>query len=153
MGLAATPARRRRHDAIDIPLLAAMTHPLVSQHNLNLAHDWLAWLFEFDDQLDEGAAGLDALSTQRDGQRLLAILCGEPACGDWPLARALQDIWSRLMPMSQPAWHARFRLHVNKYLAANVWESSKPWAWFRKARFWVPLFRAVPPDKVGERYQ
>jgi hypothetical protein len=26
-------------------------------------------------------------------------------------------------------------------------------AWFRKARFWVPLFRAVPPDKVGERYQ
>jgi hypothetical protein len=124
MGLAVEPDRKCRHDAIDIPLLASMVHPWASQEGLDLAHDWLAWLFEFDDRLDEGAAGFDANAARLEGQCLLEILLDkEPRCYDSPLALAMQDIWRRLLPATQPAWRDRFRKHVAEYLFANVWES------------------------------
>lgn len=126
VGLAASDDRQRKHAAIDIPLLAAMTHPWATRADLATVHDWLAWLFEFDDQFDDGPDGVDPDSVMALGGRLLRILDGGPATPEpsLPICDALADIWRRLRPRTSPAWRRRFRAHVAEYFESYVWETS-----------------------------
>ena len=128
MGLAARPERMREHTAIDIPLLTAMTHPWATRSDLMMVHDWLAWLFEFDDQFDNAVDGADPARLEALSAALLRTLDGASNAGSelaqLPICVALSDIWRRIKRRTSPEWRARFRAHVLDYLTSYSWEEA-----------------------------
>ncbi|MBM7114442.1 terpene synthase family protein [Archangium primigenium] len=121
------PGRRERHQRIAVPLFAAMAYPTAARDHLLLAHDWMAWLFEYDDQFDDGADGHSTHKARRSRESLLAIL-SDPlgTTREVPgrtLQSGLQDIWSRLRAVTRPRMQARFAGHVSDYLESYEWET------------------------------
>jgi hypothetical protein len=91
-----------------------------------VASDWISWLFLLDDQLDEGTLGRDPVAA-RAFLRPLAELLDENLSirlpGEGPFRAVLRDVWSRIVPVTSPTWHARFKRHMADYLDGCVWEA------------------------------
>ena len=124
VGLTDKPGRLEKHRRIDVPLFAAMAYPTASRDHLLLAHDWMAWLFEYDDQFDDGEDGHSTDRARHLRDSLLSILRDSPP--DVPrrtLHSGLSDIWSRLRTTASPRVQARFAGHVSDYLESYEWET------------------------------
>lgn len=132
--------------------LAARAYPTVSPSQLELASDWISFLFFYDDLCDtprvedaEYAAELVALE-----ERLIAIGRGASVVhADAALARAFADICHRVAALGASAWLPRFVDHLHDYIEGCRWErrlrlrSALPsLATYARLR---PLISAVPP--------
>lgn len=127
VGLTDKPGRLEKHRRIAVPLFAAMAYPTASRDNLLLAHDWMAWLFEYDDQFDEGDDGHSTDRARQSREGLLSIL-GDMSAGAREVPRrtlhsGLSDIWSRLRSVAAPGLRERFAGHVADYLESYEWET------------------------------
>jgi hypothetical protein len=126
VGLADKPGRLDKHRRIAVPLFASMAYPTASRDHLLLAHDWMAWLFEYDDQFDEGDDGHSTERARRSRESLLSLLASTAPARDVPrrtLHSGLSDIWSRLRAVSPPGLCERFAGHVADYLESYEWET------------------------------
>ncbi|MFO0574720.1 MAG: hypothetical protein U1A78_12045 [Polyangia bacterium] len=110
---------------IEYGWLAARAYPNSGWAELQIAADWISWLFLMDDECDETGVGRDPRLLGQLHDRMIAILRGaEPADSDEPLARALHDLRSRMAERASPAWLERFTSAVEDYFAANRWEAN-----------------------------
>jgi hypothetical protein len=115
----------RRFRAAHFGWLTARAYPTAGYEDLAIIADWSAWLFMFDDQLDDGRLG-------KDPQRLKPLLDGllhvldapSDVTPGTPIAESLFELWLRMIPRTTAAWHQRFRRDVAGYFAAYLWEAS-----------------------------
>ncbi len=106
-------------------LLAARAYPQADRDMLQIAADWIAWLFFMDDQCDEASIGRDPHDMAALHERFLAVLGGAlPDRCDWNLTHALADIRRRLAACATDDWLYQFIEHVRLYFAANRWEAA-----------------------------
>ena len=122
-GLTPTEEDLKRHEAMDIPYLAALTYPTASKEGLLLAQNWMSWLFIYDDTLDEGVDGRVPIKVKQKRENFLKILQRAPAELSTPLSIALHDIWRQIVSLSDSVWQHRFIHHTNLYLNAVEWEA------------------------------
>lgn len=117
---------RYGHDRpIEYGWLAARAYPNSGWAELQIAADWISWLFLMDDECDETGVGRDPRLLGQLHDRMIAILRGaEPVDSDPPLARALHDLRSRMAERASPAWLERFTSAVEDYFVANRWEAN-----------------------------
>ncbi|XYH98454.1 terpene synthase family protein [Sorangium sp. So ce1128] len=109
---------------IEYALLAARTYPKAERERLQIAADWLSWLFLMDDECDETGVGGDPERLMRVHERLLAVLRGAPpSANDHPFVRSLHDLRTRMAERESSAWLARFAHAVEEYFSANRWEA------------------------------
>ncbi|WP_437899474.1 terpene synthase family protein [Sorangium sp. So ce124] len=109
---------------IEFGLLAARAYPRAERERLQIAADWLSWLFLMDDECDETGIGNDPELLMRIHERLLAVLRGaSPAAADHRLVRSLHDLATRMIECESPAWLSRFAGAVEEYFAASRWEA------------------------------
>lgn len=116
------------YDALRLERLMAYFYPDATAPDLELAADFNAWFFIFDDQFDGGLGAQPARIRQ-----LVAALTatmtpdGLPTGGaggagpyrSTPLVRSFRDIWLRSIAGTPAAWRLRFREHWRGYLAAH----------------------------------
>ena len=115
----------RRFHASKFGYLTARAYPCAALTELAIVADWNTWLFLLDDQSDESGVGHDPELMQQAFAELLAILHGAPPqADDGPLALALRDVWQRMEQRTTATWHERFKLTVEDYFAACVWEAA-----------------------------
>jgi len=117
-------AALRRFNGARYAWLAARTYPQAGFAELALTNDFFSWLFLLDDQFDDGLLGRQPERMQEVIQGLLAILgvvSGEPLQG--PLARALYELWDRMLPLTTPRWRTRFIRHLLAYFDSYGWET------------------------------
>ncbi|XXX72506.1 terpene synthase [Sorangium sp. So ce134] len=109
---------------IEYGLLAARAYPRAERERLQIAADWISWLFLMDDECDETGVGGDPELLTRVHERLLGVLRGAPpSTNDHRLAHSLHDLTTRMARCDSSAWLARFARAVEEYFAANRWEA------------------------------
>jgi hypothetical protein len=116
-----TPAERRRHE--EYGQFAARVYPNAPFESLQIASDFIAWLFFADDQNDETDAGcrIDWMTALH--ARFGAVLGGErPTSQDEPLCHALHDLRTRASQRAPACWMGQFSRSVLEYFAASRWE-------------------------------
>ncbi|XXY48145.1 terpene synthase [Sorangium sp. So ce269] len=120
----------KRNGALDLGwsleygLLAARAYPRAERESLQIAADWVSWLFLMDDECDETGVGGDPDRLMRVHERLLAVLRGAPpSTNDNQLVHSLHDLRTRMAERDSSAWLARFAHAVEEYFAANRWEA------------------------------
>lgn len=127
MGLAnpGTP----RFEAVErarVPLLAARCYDYALPSQLDLASDWLTFLFLYDDLTDTMGDIKNAeeeKAVHRVEDRLLSIFAGETRSqGEDPLSAAAQDIRDRLAEVVAPGWLMRLASNMNVYIQGVRWE-------------------------------
>lgn len=133
MGLLSGGAAAAEYDALRLERLMAYFYPDASAADLEVATDFNAWFFIFDDQFDGSlgsrpepvrrmAADLAAALAPSAGDALHAAQAGDP--GDAaPLVRSFRDIWLRATDGAPAHWRRRFRAHWQTYLAAHEAEA------------------------------
>ncbi|WP_437759005.1 terpene synthase family protein [Sorangium sp. So ce1389] len=105
-------------------LLAARAYPRADRESLQIAADWVSWLFLMDDECDETGVGGDPELLMRVHERLLAVLRGAPpSTNDNQLVHSLHDLRTRMAACGSSSWLARFAHAVEQYFAANRWEA------------------------------
>ncbi|MGW4412488.1 terpene synthase family protein [Nonomuraea sp. NPDC004702] len=97
--------------------LAARVYPYARPPLLQLASDWIAWLFAIDDVICEH----NAQATVQIIPELRAILMGD-ARSRSGFGRALADIYSRVAAVSNTEQLHRWSAATNEYLLAQLWE-------------------------------
>jgi hypothetical protein len=130
MGLLAGEAAAAEYDALRLERLMAYFYPDAGAADLELAADFNAWFFIFDDQFD-GHLGTRPAEVRRVVDALVGTMAvdGEPGgpagadAGDTSLVRAFRDIWLRSTAGTPTAWQLRFREHWRAYLAAHEGEA------------------------------
>ncbi len=119
-----TDTIRKKSRHLQYGLLAARAYPRADRTMLQIAADWIAWLFFMDDQCDEAGVGRDLQQMTALHERFLAVLEGaSPTAQDWALTHALADIRHRLAVHATDDWLRRFGEHVRLYFTANRWET------------------------------
>lgn len=119
-----TDGLRRKSRRLQYGLLAARAYPRADREMLQIAADWIAWLFFMDDQCDEAGVGRDLQQMTALHERFLAVLEGaSPTARDWALTHALADIRHRLAVRAPDGWLRRFSEHARLYFTANRWET------------------------------
>jgi hypothetical protein len=109
---------------IDTAWLAAVTYPRAELDLVLVAHDWIAWLIAFDDQVDDTELGRDLHRVREVTDALGCIVSGAAvADGSSPLQVALTDVWSRMSAMASRQWAGEFRRHFSEYLSSYLWET------------------------------
>ncbi|WP_437573280.1 terpene synthase family protein [Sorangium sp. So ce887] len=109
---------------IEYGLLAARAYPKAERERLQIAADWVSWLFLMDDECDETGVGGDPELLMCMHERLLAVLRGAPpSTNDHRLVRSLHDLRTRMAQCDSSAWLARFAHAVEEYFTANRWEA------------------------------
>jgi Terpene synthase family 2, C-terminal metal binding len=104
---------------------AARAYPNAPANRLQIAADWMSWLFLLDDQIDETGIGGQPARLAQLHARFLAILDGDtPTRQDIPLAHALADLRTRMAEQASAPWMQRFRYHAVSYFAAMHWEAT-----------------------------
>ncbi|MET9425238.1 MULTISPECIES: isoafricanol synthase [unclassified Streptomyces] len=126
-GLLAGDVATAEYDALRLERLMAYFYPDATAGDLELAADFNAWFFIFDDQFD-GGLGTRPHEIRGVVDALVATMTtdGAPqAAGgrDTPLVRAFRDIWLRSTAGAPYEWRLRFRDHWQAYLAAHVGEA------------------------------
>jgi hypothetical protein len=120
-----TDGLRQKSQRLQYGVLAARAYPQADRDTLQIAADWIAWLFFMDDQCDEAGIGRNPQRLAALHERFLAVLEGDPPdSGDWNLTRALADIRRRLAARATDDWLRRFGEHVRLYFTANRWEAA-----------------------------
>lgn len=115
------PAERCRHE--EYGHFAARVYPNAPAEALQLASDFIAWLFFVDDQNDETDAGCQIHWMQELHARFGAMLEGDkPADQDHALCHALHDLRARASRRAPAGWMGQFSRSVLEYLAASRWE-------------------------------
>ena len=108
--------------------LAAHVYPDSDVEALQLASDWITWLFIVDDYFDQADAGRNPASLGCYLSRLTDRLVPHPSspdadCDD-PAVNALSDLVRRSYAASSTESWSRLRSSVAEYLAACLWEST-----------------------------
>lgn len=128
MQLLTSAAALRRFEAALYIDFAARVYPDAPPETLNVASDWCAWLFVFDDQFDDCYLGRRRDDAGDVLGRLLEFLpvemerrhgISEPRS---PLELSLADLWHRTAPHMSMAWRRRFYGHMRDYLNSYFWE-------------------------------
>jgi hypothetical protein len=123
-GLLAPVALQKRR-SLQYGVLAARAYPHADREMLQIAADWIAWLFCMDDQCDEAGIGRDLRQLAALHERFVTILEGAtPDAHDWGLTRALADIRRRLAARAPAGWLRRFCEQASLYFTANRWETA-----------------------------
>ena len=91
--------------------LASRAFPETERSSVVLFGQWLAWLFAFDDQRDDGPAGRDVHATDQLYEKVLGG-------ADEPVAVAFHDLWQATRPRTTPGWQTAFRGHMDEHRAA-----------------------------------
>jgi 5-epi-alpha-selinene synthase len=104
--------------------LAARVHPNAPLEALQIATEWICWLFCGDDVYDESAEGRAPVEMERGHANLLSVLAGaSPTERDSMSVYALADLRDRLLRCLSPEAFGRFYRGVEAYLAAVRWEA------------------------------
>lgn len=108
-------------------ILAGRCFAWASREQLQLAADWITFLFFYDDlcdTLEEGENDDESVLNALDA-RLVSILRGRlrGPLSD-PYCRAVADIRVRLLDLADPGWVARLADDVELYLQGVRWERS-----------------------------
>ncbi len=113
------PAQRTEYG-----LLAARAYPNSNLEPLQIAADWVSWLFLIDDECDETGIGRNPELLRQLHERLINVLrSATPNETDPPLVHALHDLRIRIAKLASAASLARFIQHVENYFHANRWEA------------------------------
>ncbi|CAG6394629.1 pentalenene synthase [Streptomyces cocklensis] len=126
IGLLTGDVAAAEYDALRLERLMAYFYPDATAPDLELAADFNAWFFIFDDQFDGGLGTRPA-----EIRQVVADLAGtmttegEPPrdVGDSPLARGFRDIWLRSTEGTPAGWRQRFGTHWRAYLDAHEAEA------------------------------
>jgi hypothetical protein len=125
---AGTSSREAEILACEVPRLAALTYPDAALSDLIVAHDWIQWLFIFDDQCDDGQLGRDIERLRETSNRLRLILSagdGDPLPSiNTVTERLLYEVRLRLRDRTTLSLQQRFANHVKDYLTSYEWETS-----------------------------
>lgn len=124
MGLLSGGAAAAEYDALRLERLMAYFYPDAGAADLEVATDFNAWFFIFDDQFD-GGLGARPEPVRRMAAGLAAVLApsAAPPAGAAPLVRSFHDIWLRATDGAPEHWRRRFRAHWQSYLAAHEAEA------------------------------
>lgn len=143
MGLLSGDVATAEYDALRLERLMAYFYPDATASVLELAADFNAWFFIFDDQFD-GGLGTRPEEIRRVVDTLVGTMTVEgtpPIAGatsgacrpgdvprpgdeeDPPLVRAFRDIWLRSTASAPNNWRLRFREHWRAYLAVHEGEA------------------------------
>ncbi|MEV6012534.1 isoafricanol synthase [Streptomyces sp. NPDC051976] len=140
MGLLTGDSATAEYDALRLERLMAYFYPDATASGLELAADFNAWFFIFDDQFD-GGLGTRPEEIRRVVDTLVDTMTVEgtplvegapsatdvPGFGaeesDTPLVRAFRNIWLRSTASAPNSWRLRFRAHWRAYLAAHEGEA------------------------------
>ena len=104
--------------------LAGYTYPEANSAELCTTADWTAWLFLFDDSLDDTSAGRDQDSVRHIVEALAGALTADAVEGgqrigaDLPIVLALADLLSRTAPTMPQSWRNRFVVDMTAYLCS-----------------------------------
>lgn len=123
-------ARLRRFDASQFGLLTACVYPMGDRERLEVCNDWHAWLFLFDDEVDEQrevCQQRQALQEYVDA--CLTVLRGGPLrLRATPLERFTQDLRWRMERLASEQWLERFVSDVEDYLYWGTLQAARHWA-------------------------
>lgn len=122
MGLL-TDAATGEYDTLRLERLMAYFYPDASGQDLELAADFNAWFFIFDDQFD-GRLGKRPEAVGALVDSLVRTMSADsprwtPGPADPPLVRAFRDIWHRATAGAPDYWRRRFRRHWSAYLVSH----------------------------------
>ncbi|WP_426746406.1 hypothetical protein VZQ01_41430 [Myxococcus faecalis] len=123
-GLVVGPDALRIYDQMRIDRLTARTYPEVLGTWLNLANDFMAWGFIFDDQFD-GPLGRSIEASRAALEEFLSVTRSETPrrYPSSPLAVAWVELWGRLVAGRSEAWVERFATSFVRYLQAQQREA------------------------------
>ncbi|MEU1278194.1 isoafricanol synthase [Streptomyces sp. NPDC005805] len=134
-GLLTGGAAAREYDTLRLERLMAYFYPDATGGDLDLAADFNAWFFIFDDQFD-GLLGTRPEAIEELVDTLGRTMTpaggtdgspsagppGEPT-GEPPLVLGFRDIWRRATRGAARGWQQRFRRHWLAYMAAHRGEA------------------------------
>ncbi|WP_283844323.1 isoafricanol synthase [Streptomyces barringtoniae] len=126
MGLL-TDAATGEYDTLRLERLMAYFYPDAGGRDLELAADFNAWFFIFDDQFD-GRLGKRPEAVEALVESLVRTMSADaprwaPGPADPPLVRAFHDIWHRATADAPDDWRRRFRRHWSAYLTSHQEEA------------------------------
>jgi hypothetical protein len=128
------------YDALRLERLMAYFYPDATGGDLELAADFNAWFFIFDDQFDGGLGTRpEAIERLVDTLGRTMTITGTPEAAGvpevpaareeagvsgQPLVVGFRDIWHRATEGRPPNWQRRFRAHWQAYMAAYQGEAA-----------------------------
>jgi hypothetical protein len=128
------------YDALRLERLMAYFYPDATGGDLELAADFNAWFFIFDDQFDGGLGTRpEAIERLVDTLGRTMTITGTPEAAEvpevpaareeagvsgQPLVVGFRDIWHRATAGRPPGWQRRFRAHWQAYMAAYQGEAA-----------------------------
>lgn len=123
-GLLDGEAATAEYDPLRLERLMAYFYPTANAADLELAADFNAWFFIFDDQFD-GGLGMRPWAIERLVDSLGRIMTPDDTVpvSSPPLVRSFGDIWRRSTAGRAPHWRRRFRTHWLAYMAAHQGEA------------------------------
>ncbi|GGO95655.1 isoafricanol synthase [Wenjunlia tyrosinilytica] len=126
-GLLRGEAETAEYDALRLERLMAYFYPDATGSDLELASDFNAWFFIFDDQFD-GRLGMQPQAIERVVDTLVRTMTADdaPQAPDRygpPLVQGFRDIWRRATVGAPDGWRRRFRTHWHAYMAAHQGEA------------------------------
>lgn len=126
-GLLTGEAVTAEYDALRLERLMAYFYPDATGNDLELAADFNAWFFIFDDQFD-GHLGMrpEAIEPVVDSLVRTMTTDGAPQMSGGhgpPLVRGFRDIWRRATARTPYNWRRRFRTHWQAYMTAHLGEA------------------------------
>jgi 5-epi-alpha-selinene synthase len=105
--------------------LAASAYPYSNLEELKIAHDWLSWVFIWDDQCDLSELKKQPEILNKFHQRYLEILNGaELNSQDTLFCRALIDLRERTLERASIKWFKYFISYLEDYFCGCVQEAS-----------------------------
>lgn len=131
VGLLTGDVATAEYDALRLDRLMAYFYPDARAADLELAADFNAWFFIFDDQFDTDLGTRPAQVRQLVAD-LAATMAPEEAAhgaaeavrpGDGPLVHAFRDIWRRSTAGTDQGWRLRFGAHWRAYMSAHEAEA------------------------------
>jgi hypothetical protein len=138
--LLAGDAAVEEYDALRLERLMAYFYPDATGGDLELAADFNAWFFIFDDQFDGGLGTRpEAIERLVDTLGRTMTITGTPEAAGvpevpaareeagvsgQPLVVGFRDIWHRATAGRPPGWQRRFRAHWQAYMAAYQGEAA-----------------------------
>jgi hypothetical protein len=123
-GLLPTARERATFARARFAALMARAYPDASYPDVCLTVSWLTVTFILDDHLESTLGRSPDVQRELAGEVLDHFAGGQPPARlGRPLAGALEEVWTRTVARTTPAWRERFVGHVGCYLAANAWEA------------------------------
>ncbi|MET7711661.1 isoafricanol synthase [Streptomyces sp. NPDC005407] len=121
-GLLTGEAETAEYDALRLERLMAYFYPDATGNDLELAADFNAWFFIFDDQFD-GRLGMRPEAIEHVVAGLVRTMTADgaslvPGGAGPPLVQGFRNIWRRATAGAPYGWQRRFRTHWQAYMAS-----------------------------------